>query len=150
MTAIHDLGIYIMTKEIFIFIWIVICCLYGIFWFRRSDLDKTDSFERYIIGDLTAHGYTLESSKYIDNKTPKSIQNYKSALHPASGGLRMVTLEGYKIFRSVTIKDQVGAQYEVLAAIEFDDRSLFRRFKGVSWTPELSAHLQKQINAKDA
>ena len=139
-----------MTKEIFIFIWIVICCLYGIFWLRRYDLDKTDSFERYIVGDLTAHGFILESSKYVDNKIPKPIQNYKSALHPASGGRRMVTLEGYKIFRSVTIKDQVGVQYEVLAAIEFDDRSLLRRFKGVSWTPELSTLLQKQNSAKDA
>ena len=41
----------------------------------------------------------------------------------------MATLEGYKVFRSVTIKAQRSVQHELLAAIEFDDRSLLRRLK---------------------
>jgi hypothetical protein len=54
---------------------------------------------------------------------PNPFQNYKSALHPGSGGRRMATLAGYKGFRSVTIQDQRGVQHERLAAVEFDDRS---------------------------
>jgi hypothetical protein len=41
-------------------------------------------------------------------------------------------------------------KHELLAAIEFDDRSLLRHFKGVGWTPELSTFLQKQENNKNA
>jgi hypothetical protein len=129
-------------KGPFILIWIIFCCSYGIFWLRRYFLDKKDAFEKYIVGDLTSNGFTLVSSKFINNKTPIPIQNYKSALHPASGGLTMVTLHGYKVFRTVIIKDRLGRQLEVLAAIEFDDRSLLRKFKGVHWTPELNTFLQ--------
>jgi hypothetical protein len=71
-------------------------------------LDKKDTFEKYFTGDLTSNGFTLVSSIFINGKTPKSLHGYKSALHPASGGLRMATFHGYKIFRTVTIKDQLG------------------------------------------
>ena len=62
----------------------------------------------------------------------------------AESGLRIATFEGYKIYRTVTVKDKLGKAHELLAAIEFDDRSLFRRFKGVSWTPELSTLSEKE------
>jgi hypothetical protein len=136
-----------MTPEIegrFLFFWLLFCCIYGILWLRRFLLDKKDSFEKYILPDLLCDGFSLESSIFIKNKTPKSVGGYKHALHPASGGLRIATFEGYKIYRTVMVKDKLGKVHELLAAIEFDDRSLFRRFKGVSWTPELSTLSEKE------
>jgi len=129
-------------------IWYIFCCLYGIFWLRRYYLDKKDTFGKYIISDLTSHGLKLETSRFISNKTPKPVSGYKTAIHPASGGSRIASFEGYKIFRSVTVTDQLGIQHELLAAIEFDDRSLFRRFKSVGWTPELNIFLQEQNAGK--
>lgn len=132
------------TKGIFLSLWILFCCMYGILWLRRFYLDKKDSLEKYIMPDLLAHGFVLESSTFIKDKTPESIAGYKHALHPASGGMRIATFEGYKIYRTVTVKDKLGKVHELQAAIEYDERSLFRRFKGVSWTPELSNLNEKE------
>ena len=126
------------TKGILLALWILFCCMYGVLWLRRFSSDKKDSFEKYIMPDLLAHGFVFVSSTFIKGKTPESIAGYKQAIHPASGGMRIATFEGYKIHRTVTVKDKLGKAHELQAAIEFDDRSLFRRFKGVSWIPELS------------
>lgn len=100
-------------------------------------MDKKDAFEKYIIGDLTSNGFKLVSSRFINNKPPIPVSGYKQAIRYAAGGMRMGEFAGYKIFRTVVIKDHLDMQHEVLAAIEFDDRSLFRCFKSLSWTPEL-------------
>ncbi|HUN56221.1 MAG TPA: hypothetical protein VMU29_13805 [Smithella sp.] len=131
-------------KDTLLCLWILLGCIYGILWLRRFFLDKEDSFGKYILPDLLSHGFNLESSIFIEGKTPESLERYKTALHPASGGSRIASFEGYKVFRTITVKDKYGKVHELLAAIEFDDRSLFRRFKGVSWTPELSTLIEEE------
>jgi hypothetical protein len=108
-----------------------------VFWFFQHRIDKKDSFEEYLNNDLKEHGFTLISSSFITDRTPAEKERYRTWLNPMAGGWRIVSFSGYKIYRTVKIKDRSDREHEVIAAIEYDDKSLFRRFERVIWEPPL-------------
>jgi hypothetical protein len=123
-----------MDSNLFLPLWIIFVLFYGVFWLFQHRLDKKDSFDAYLKKDLDGHGFSLVSSSFLENKTPLPQAGYRTWLVP---GLRKPHTAGYKIYRTVVLKDRKGIHHEVMAAIEYDDGSLFRQFERVIWEPPL-------------